>query len=293
MTMSLETNNCTFPMNDDTTTHTEQPAFAPLPPDTPILAVIADVQAQCLAKYGKPASFIALPRQLALAVAGDRAAQAQKVMHEQNMECLLDGRLKAVLLALPAAEGRPALPVVALDMPAPMVAAWTHVLPRYVENEGFEEHPEYAAVPFSRTLWDAQEFKRIPELCSKILNYCVDIINRKPAAAFQMVIHQAANARPLTMPKAAEAESLPSDPAIAWAAIEAGIDERAAEIKAALAKDGMFGIEFDGDLNDDLKAKLKGAFAAKFAALAEYGPHPFKQGWFSLVATPFGLEVAQ
>jgi hypothetical protein len=269
------------------------PAFTPLPPDTPILAAIADVQAQCLAKWGKPASFIAVPRQLALAVAGDRAAQSQKNIHESHMECLLDGRLKAVLLVLPGAEGGPAVPVIALEMPAPMVAGWTHVLPRYVEAQGLEEHPDYAAVPFSRQLWDSGQGEDIPALCAKLLAYCVDLINRKPAAAYQMVIHQAANARPLVMPKAAEVEDLPADPAIAWAAIESGLDERAEAIKAALAKTGVFGMEFNGDLEDDIKAKLKAAFAERFGCLADYGPHPLKSGWYCLIATPFSVVTGE
>lgn len=285
-------------MTDDTTPDTpadSQPeAFAPLPGDTPILEVIANVRRQCRAKHGKPAAFVAIPRKLAVAVAGDRATEVRKVILDAHLESLLDGRITVMLLALPADEpdGDP-LPVIAMDMPTPMVAAWTHKLPRWVAAEGFEEHPDYAAVPFSRYLWDKGEAVRIPEMCAKLLNYCLDIAKRRPANAFQVVYHQHENARPLKMPHAGDAERLPEDPELAWAAIEAGLDERAGHIRQELDRAGMFGVEFEGDVGDDMAAKLKAAFADKFKALAEYGPHPVKAGWFALVATPMGLATGE
>lgn len=280
-------------MTDDTTPDTPaHEAFAPLPGDTPMLEVLATMARQLRAKTGKPPSFLAIPRKLALTVAGERAAQKRTMLEDGFMRACLDGRLPSILLALPVEPDGPAVPVVALDMPAPLAAAWNWPVPRFAANEGFEEHPVYAACPFSRYLWDKGEGGRIPALTKKLLNWCVSRIQTQAAPVHQPVIGQEAQARPLMMPDA-EAEMLPDDPAVAIAAIEAGLEERREDIRKALDISGMYGMEFNGELPEPILDGLKAAFSAKFQALAEYGPHPAKPGWFALVATPMGLTTGE
>lgn len=283
-------------MTDDTTPDTpaipEPEAFAPLPGDTPMLEVLATLARQLRAKTGKPPSFMAIPRKLALTVAGERAAQKQTMLEDGFMRACLDGRLPSILLALPVEPDGPAVPIVALDMPAPLAAAWNWPVPRFARNEGFEEHPVYAACPFSRHLWDIGEGRLIPQLTKKLLNWCVARIQTQAASVHQPVIGQERQARPLMMPDA-RAEMLPDDPAVAIAAIEAGLEERREEIRKALDIAGMYGMEFNGELPEPILMGLKYAFSAKFQALAEYGPHPAKPGWFALVATPMGLTTGE
>lgn len=274
----------------DTTTP-EAEVFAPLPPETPLLQVLASMARQCRAKHGKPASFMAIPRKLALPLAGERAQEKQTIIEDGFARACLDGRITALLLALPVEPDGQAIPVIAIDMPSPLAAAWTRPLPRFAANEGFEEHPVYAACPFSRLLWDKGEGARIPQLTKKILAFCHDHAQRQPAPVFQPVMGQFERARPLAMPERPEPEALPDDPALAWATIEAGLEEHAAAINAELAKRGAYGIEFDGPLSEEIVGKFQAAFAERFKALAEYGPHPYKPGWFALVATPMGLET--
>ena len=270
---------------------TDTDAYSPLPPDAPLLTVLAKLAAQLRAKTGKGPAFCAIPRKLALRLAGERAAAKQTILDEGFQTACLDARVPTLLLALPVEEGGPAVPVVAIDMPAPLAAAWTRPLPRFAAREGFEEHPVYAACPFSRQLWDAGEGVRIPQLCRKVLQFCHVHAQSQAAPAFLPVMEQWQNARPLQGEGQGHAEMLPQDPAIAWAAIEAGLDEHVAMIRAELSRKGAYGMEFDGELAPDLVSKLKAAFAERFRALAEYGPHPYKPGWFALVATPMGLET--
>lgn len=272
----------------DTDTHE---AFAPLPPETPLLAVLAAMNRQCLAKTGRPAGFMAIPRKLALPLAGERAEQKQTIVEDDFARACLDGRIPALLLAVPVEPDGPAIPVIAIDMPSPLAAAWTTKLPRFAANEGFEEHPVYAGCPFSRLLWDKDEGARIPQLTRKILAYCHDIAKRKPAHAFQPVMGQFERTRPLVMAAQEAPEALPDDPALAWATIELGLEEHASQIEAELAKRAAYGMEFDGELAPEIVAKFQAAFAERFKALAEYGPHPYKPKWFALVATPMEVQA--
>lgn len=269
----------------------DEALFTPMGPDASLLDVIDNVCRQVQARRGKPCTFVAIPRVLALRASAERAEVCKKTMLEQHWQALLDGNIKAMLLALPH-EGR-SIPVIALEMPAPMVAGWSYALPRYVEAEGFEEHHEYTGVPFSRLLWDKGEGSRIPELCRKVLHYCLPLINRKPAEAFQMVTAQAREARPLVTGPQGELQHLPEDPEVAIKAFLAGMDERREAIDKELATKGMIGLEFSGDLPPDLLAVMKAAFAERHNALAEFGPHPAKPGWFALVATPMGLATGE
>jgi hypothetical protein len=246
---------------------------------------------QCRAKHGKPATFMAIPRKLALPLAGERAEQMNTIIEDGFARACLDGRIQSLLLAVPVEPDGPAIPVIAIDMPSPLAAAWTRTLPRFAEREGFEEHPVYAACPFSRLLWDKGDGARLPGLTRRILVFCHDYAMHKPAPVFQPVIGQFDRARPLAMSAQAEPEALPDDPAIAWATIEAGLDAHSSQITAELAKRGAFGMEFDGELAPEIVIKFQAAFAERFKALAEYGPHPYKPGWFALVATPMGLET--
>lgn len=279
-------------MTDDTDTQPTPAAetFAPLPGDTPMLTVLATLARQLRAKTGKPPSFMAVPRKLALTVAGERAAQKQTMLEDGFMRACLDGRLPAILLAVPVEPDGPAVPVVALEMPSPLAAAWTWPVPRFAANEGFEEHPVYAACPFSRYLWDKGEGTRIPQLTKKLLEWCVSRIQTQAAPVHQPVIGQEAQARPLVV-STGEAEPLPDDPAIALAAVEASMEERAAQIAKDLEVRGAIGLEFPGEVHEDVVAGIKRLFADKFKALAEYGPHPVKPGWYCLVATPMGLAT--
>lgn len=283
-------------MTDDTTPDTpalpEPEAFAPLPGDTPMLEVLATLARQLRAKTGKPPSFLAIPRKLALTVAGERAAQKRTMLEDGFMRACLDGRLPSILLSLPVEPDGPAVPIVALDMPAPLAAAWNWPVPRFAANEGFEEHPVYAACPFSRQLWDSGEGGRIPALTKKLIKWCVSRIQTQAAPVHQPVIGQEAQARPLIMPKV-EMQSMSDDPAIALAEIEASLDAKAQEIRQDLELRGMCGMEFPGEIHPDIVTGLKAAFSAKFQALAEYGPHPAKPGWFALVATPMGLTTGE
>jgi hypothetical protein len=289
--MTDDTDNQPIPAPESAQPAADDALFTPLPPDASILDVIDNVCRQVQARRGKPCTFVAIPRILALRASAERAEACKKTMLEQHWQALLDGRIKAMLLAL-SHEGR-SLPVVAMEMPAPMVAGWSYALPRYVEAEGFEEHPEYAGVPFSRLLWDKGEAGRIPELCRKALNYCLPLINRKPAEAFQMVQAQARDARPLVMADQGELQQLPDEPEVAIKAFLDGMEERREMIQKALDRDGMFGMEFNGDLPPDVLAAMKAAFAERHNALAEFGPHPVKRGWFALVATPMGLATGE
>lgn len=273
------------------TTQPEVEAFAPLPPETPILTVLATMARQCRAKLGKPPSFMAIPRKLALVLAGERAQEKQTIIEDGFARACLDGRIPALLLAVPVEPDGPAIPVIAIDMPSPLAAAWTWPVPRFAANEGFEEHPVYAACPFSRRLWDGGEPERIPQLTKRLLAFCHEHAKSKAAPVFQPVVGQHDRARPLAMPAQAEPEALPDDPALAWATIEAGLDEHGSLIEAELAKRGVYGMEFDGELAPEIVGKFKAAFAERFRALAEYGPHPYKAGWFALVATPMELET--
>lgn len=275
-------------MTNDTTADT-----GPLPPDAPLLTVLAKLAAHLRAKTGKGPAFCAIPRKLALMLAGERATEMKTILEDDFISACLDARLPAMLLALPVEEGGPAIPVVAIDMPAPLAAAWTRPLPRFAEREGFEEHPVYAACPFSRKLWDAQEGGRIPQLCRKVLQFCHEHAQTQPAPAFLAVPGQLEAARPLQGQGIAQPEPLPDDPAIAWATIEAGLEEHGEMIRQELAKKGMYGMEFDGELPTELVSKFQDAFADQFQALAEYGPHPFKPGSFVIVATPFQVEAVQ
>ena len=272
-----------------------QPAeeFYPLPPDTSLLDVLAAMARQCRAKHGKPAAFMAIPRKLALPLAGERAEAKQTIVEDDFARACLDGRIPALLMAVPVEPDGPAIPVIAIDMPSPLAAAWTRPLPRYAANEGFEEHPVYAACPFSRLLWDKGEGARIPQLTRRILAFCHEHAKRHPAPVFQAVMGQHDRARPLVMAAQSEPEALPDDPALAWATIEAGLEEHAGLIQAELAKKGVYGMEFDGELSPEIIAKFQAAFAERFKALAEYGPHPYKPGYFVLAATPMGLEIGQ
>lgn len=269
---------------------TDPDAYSPLPPDAPLLTVLSKLAAQLRAKTGKGPAFCAIPRKLALRLAAERAAAKQTILDEGFQRACLDARVPALLLALPVEEGGPAVPVVAIDMPAPLAAAWTRPLPRFAAHEGFEEHPVYAACPFSRKLWDAQEGGRIPQLCRKVLQFCHEHAQSQPAPVFLPVMEQWQNARPLQGEGQGHAEMLPEDPAIAWAAIEAGLEEHAGMIRQEMSRKGAYGMEFDGELDPGLVGKMKEAFASQFQALAEYGPHPLKPGWFALVATPFQVE---
>lgn len=281
--------------DDDTTPPDTQPdpeAFAPLPPDTPLLTVLGTLARHIKAKTGKPASFMAIPRKLALPLAGERAAAKQTVLEEDFMRACLDARLPAMLLAVPVEPDGPAIPVVAIDMPAPLAAAWNWPVPRFAHNEGFEEHPVYAACPFSRTMWDRGDGRDIPALCRRLLDWCKAHAETRPAPVFQPVWGQAAAARPL-VGQSQDAERLPDDPALAWPAIEAGLEAHAEAIRKELATKGIYGMEFDGELPEDIVSNFKSAFVDKFSALAEYGPHPLRPGWFALVATPMTLEGTQ
>lgn len=283
-------------MTDDTTPDTpalpEPEAFAPLPGDTPMLQVLATLARQIRAKTGKPPSFMAIPRKLALTVAGERAAEKQTMLEDAFMRACLNGRLPAVLLALPVEPDGPAVPIVALEMPVPLAAAWHWPVPRFAVNEGFEEHPVYAACPFSRELWDKGEGMRIPQLTKKVLDWCVSRIQTQAAPVHQPVIGQERQARPLMAPEM-QAEMLPEEIDAAQQAVSICMDERQVEIRKALNVAGMYGIEFDGQLPEPLIECLKKAFAERFQALAEYGPHPLKKGWFAMVATPMGLATGE
>lgn len=273
-------------------TDTDTPEeFHPLPPETPLLEVLANMARQCRAKHGKPATFMAIPRKLALPLAGERAEQMNTIIEDGFARACLDGRIPALLLAVPVEPDGPAIPIIAIDMPSPLAAAWTRQLPRFAEAEGFEAHPVYAACPFSRLLWDKGDGARIPGLTRRILAFCHDYAKHKPAPVFQPVMGQFDRARPLMMADQAEPEALPDDPALAWATIELGLEEHGSQIAAELAKKGAYGMEFDGELDPDIIAKFQAAFAERFKALAEYGPHPYKPGWFALVATPMALET--
>jgi len=301
--------------------------FAPLPPETPLLAVLAYMNRQCRAKTGKPAAFFAIPRKLALPLAGERAEAKLTIVEDDFARACLDGRIPALLMAVPVEKieadvamvdgvkvdnpggwcgrdklGRPiqhvrmmvdgpAIPVIAIDMPSPLAAAWTRPLPRFAAREGFEEHPVYAACPFSRLLWDKGEGARIPQLTRRILAFCHDHAQRQPAPVFQAVMGQHDRARPLVMAAQEAPEALPDDPALAWATIEEGLEAHAGLIQAELAKKGVYGMEFDGELSPEIVGKFQAAFVERFKALAEYGPHPYKPGYFVLAATPMGLET--
>ena len=267
--------------------------FHPLPPETPLLAVLAYMNRQCRAKTGKPAAFMAVPRKLALPLAGERAEQKQTIVEDDFARACLDGRISALLLALPVEPDGPAIPIIAIDMPSPLAAAWTRPLPRFAAREGFEEHPVYAACPFSRLLWDKGEGARIPHLTKRILAFCHDHAQRQPAPVFQAVMGQHERARPLVMAAQEAPEALPDDPALAWATIEEGLEAHAGLIQAELTKKGVYGMEFDGELSPEIVGKFQAAFAERFKALAEYGPHPYKPGYFVLAATPMGLEIGQ
>lgn len=273
------------------TDNTPEEVFAPLPPETPLLAVLAYMNRQCRAKTGKPAAFMAVPRKLALPLAGERAEAKLTIVEDDFARACLDGRISALLLAVPVEPDGPAIPVIAIDMPSPLAAAWTRPLPRFAAREGFEEHPVYAACPFSRLLWDKGEGARIPQLTRRILAFCHDHAQRQPAPVFQAVMGQHERARPLVMAAQEAPEALPDDPALAWATIEEGLETHAGLIQAELAKKGVYGMEFDGELSPEIVAKFQAAFAERFKALAEYGPHPYKPGYFVLAATPMGLET--
>lgn len=275
----------------DTDTDNTPEVFAPLPPETPLLAVLAYMNRQCRAKTGKPAAFFAIPRKLALPLAGERAEAKLTIVEDDFARACLDGRISALLLALPVEPDGPAIPVIAIDMPSPLAAAWTRPLPRFAAREGFEEHPVYAACPFSRLLWDKGEGARIPQLTRRILAFCHDHAQRQPAPVFQAVMGQHDRARPLVMAAQEAPEALPDDPALAWATIEEGLEAHAGLIQAELAKKGVYGMEFDGELSPEIVGKFQAAFAERFKALAEYGPHPYKPGYFVLAATPMGLEM--
>jgi hypothetical protein len=272
-------------------TDTPEEVFHPLPPETPLLQVLAYMNRQCQAKTGKPAAFFAIPRKLALPLAGERAEAKFTIVEDDFARACLDGRISALLLALPVEPDGPAIPVIAIDMPSPLAAAWTRPLPRFAAREGFEEHPVYAACPFSRLLWDKGDGARIPQLTRRILAFCHDHAQRQPAPVFQAVIGQHERARPLVMAAQEAPEALPDDPALAWATIEEGLEAHAGLIQAELAKKGVYGMEFDGELSPEIVAKFQAAFAERFKALAEYGPHPYKPGYFVLAATPMGLEA--
>jgi len=274
-------------------TDTDTPAeeFHPLPPETPLLQVLAYMARQCRAKTGKPAAFMAIPRKLALPLAGERAEAKMTIVEDDFARACLDGRIPALLMAVPVEPDGPAIPVIAIDMPSPLAAAWTRPLPRYATNEGFEEHPVYAACPFSRLLWDKGEGARIPQLTRRIMAFCHDHAQRQPAPVFQPCHGQEAAARPLVMAAQAEPEALPDDPALAWATIEEGLEVHAGLIQAELAKKGVYGMEFDGELSPEIVAKFQAAFAERFKALAEYGPHPYKPGFFVLAATPMEVQA--
>jgi hypothetical protein len=274
-----------------TDTDTPEEVFAPLPPETPLLTVLATMNRQCRAKTGRPAAFMAIPRKLALPLAGERAEQMNTIIEDGFARACLDGRIPALLLAVPVEPDGPAIPIIAIDMPSPLAAAWTRQLPRYAEAEGFEAHPVYAACPFSRLLWDKGEGARIPGLTRRILAFCHNYAKHKPAPVFQPVMGQFDRARPLMMAAQEAPEALPDDPALAWATIEAGLEEHAAMIKAELAKKGVYGMEFDGELVPEIVGKFRAAFAERFAALAEYGQHPYKAGCFALVATPMEVQA--
>lgn len=274
-------------------TDTSEEVFAPLPPETPLLQVLASMNRQCRAKTGKPAAFMAVPRKLALPLAGERAQEKQTIVEDDFARACLDGRIPALLLAVPVEPDGPAIPVIAIDMPNPLAAAWTWPLPRFAAREGFEEHPVYAGCPFSRLLWDKGEGARIPQLTRRILAFCHDHAQRQAAPVFQPVMGQFEAARPLMMAAQEAPEALPDDPALAWATIEEGLEVHAGLIQAELAKKGVYGMEFDGELSPEIVAKFQAAFAERFKALAEYGPHPYKPGYFVLAATPMGLEIGQ
>lgn len=278
-------------MPDTDNTQPEAEVFAPLPPETPLLEVLAYMNRQCRAKTGKPAAFFAIPRKLALPLAGERAEAKQTIVEDDFARACLDGRIPVLLLALPVEPDGPAIPVIAIEMASPLAAAWTWPLPRFAAREGFEEHPVYAACPFSRLLWDKGEGARIPQLTRKILAFCHDHAQRQAAPVFQAVMGQHERARPLIMAAQEAPEALPDDPALAWATIEEGLEAHGGLIQAELAKRGVYGMEFDGELAPEIVGKFKAAFAERFRALAEYGPHPYKPGWFALVATPMGLET--
>lgn len=269
----------------------EAEVFAPLPPETPLLQVLAYMNRQCRAKTGKPAAFFAIPRKLALPLAGERAEAKFTIVEDDFARACLDGRISALLLALPVEPDGPAIPVIAIDMPSPLAAAWTRPLPRFAAREGFEEHPVYAACPFSRLLWDKGEGGRIPQLTRRILAFCHDHAQRHPAPVFQPVMGQHDRARPLVMAAQEAPEALPDDPALAWATIEEGLEAHAGLIQTELAKKGVYGMEFDGELDPEIVAKFQAAFAERFKALAEYGPHPYKPGYFVLAATPMEVQA--
>ena len=274
-------------------TDTPEEVFAPLPPETPLLAVLAYMNRQCRAKTGKPAAFMAVPRKLALPLAGERAEAKLTIIEDGFARACLDGRIASLLLAVPVEPDGPAIPVIAIEMASPLAAAWTRPVPRFARNEGFEEHPVYAGCPFSRLLWDKGEGGRIPQLTRKILAFCHDVAQRQAAPVFQAVMGQHERARPLVMAAQEAPEALPDDPALAWATIEEGLEAHGGLIQAELAKKGVYGMEFDGPLSEDIVGKFAAAFAERFKALAEYGPHPYKPGYFVLAATPMKLEIGQ
>jgi hypothetical protein len=271
-------------MNDPTLAE----SFAPLPPDTPILDVLATVARQVQVKTGKPASFLAVPRKLAVVIAGDRAAQVGKPLLPSQMQALLDGRLQEVLLVIPGPTGQP-LPVVCLPMVAPLAGGWNWPLPRYARDGIVCEHPEYPSLPFSTQMWDNDQKEEIPHRCNKLRQFIADQAKRHATVAHQPVTGQFEAARPLQMPTPAQAERLPEDPMLAWATLEAGLEEKAADIRGSIERKGAFGMEFDGELPEEVLTNLKDSFLAKFQCLVTYGPHPAKEGWFALVATPTTL----
>lgn len=255
-----------------------------LPPDTPITALLADVARQIRENTNKAPSFFAIPRKLALKLVSERAEALGKPILTPHMETLLDARVPTLLLAMLVEEGQDAVPILAIDMQMPMVAGWTWPLPRFVQVEGFEEHPEYPAMPFSRKLWDGGKGHGIPNLLYRVQKKCVDLAY-KPAPAFATCMDQFNAARPLQQPAPADADRLSDDPAIAIAAIEEGMEERAELIEKTLAETGVFGCEFEAKLHPDVLEKLPELWREKFGAHCEIGPHPKKAGWLALVAT--------
>lgn len=215
-------------------------ALPELPP-RPLLACIRALMAACEQQHGRPASVIGIPREFAAELAQERAEERGQGMSLDHMRALVDPQIKDALMALDE------MPILAFPMVGQIIAAWTFPLPRFKEVEGFCEHPDYAAAPFSKLMfnYDAEHgTNRTPSLCRRVREACAALTMKEAVLSDMTALPRLAHLAKMDVgQQEPEPESLSADPAIARGQLMEGLDEMDPVIRQALEQQGSYSVE--------------------------------------------------
>lgn len=252
---------------------------------TTLLSLVRQVQQRLQETTGKPASLVAIPRDLAIVLAGEWAQEVRQDINPAQMGVLMDPAHEELVLALDD------LPVIAMPLPGAFVAGWTTPFKRYKEDLGWGEHETIPTLPWSAWLAEQhanpQEAKaRITALCAQVKREAQEI-SARPAPYFTPLTAELVSSGRMsakTPTKEVDREELHEDPAIAWQQVLDGMEEHADAIQTALDTQARYDMMIVQPSADFLK-RFADAVLERFAAVVASEPTDVP-GVVRLVFTP-------